>query len=423
MNKLLIFLLINFLLILDVQTQNLIIKDVNLVSVENKNIEKTSIVIQNGIIVTIADYSSIKKMVKDLPTKIINAKGKYCIPGLADMHVHLPNRSKMDSFINFNLAAGITQIRVMNYADDFVEAKDQVSKIQIAPNMHFGYIIKRETKLNDLNIDSLILDYKNRGFSFIKLFSLSDENTFDMLMKAANKNGIIVCGHYPKYSQFGKFKMIDFQKVAESGFRSIEHLAGYNMNIEESLKEQIIFTKRNNVFNCPTIDWDVIAYKTLSIDEYKLRMAYQLLPKRITENWKIESHFDNLDSIKKLTIIENRKKIDQKIELLKKLDQHECPLILGSDGGGVFQPDGFNMYEEMMHWEKAGISPRSILKACTINAAKFFNEEDKWGSIQIGKEGSLVLLTKNPLLKIENMSTIFSTIHKGKIYIKKELIK
>jgi hypothetical protein len=53
--------------------------------------------------------------------------------------------------------------------------------------------------------------------------------------------------------------MISMEKVAKSNFKSIEHLAGYIWLQEEELENAMKLTKENNIYNCPTLDWDVMA--------------------------------------------------------------------------------------------------------------------------------------------------------------------
>src|SRR3989344_9392877 len=99
-----------------------------------------------------------------------------------------------------------------------------------------------------------------------------------------------------------------------------------------------------------------------------------------------------------------------KENILKALYENNCLLIVGSDPGGVFQMEGFNMYEEMVNWSKAGIDNYTILKSATVNPALFFNEQDKWGTVETGKDADLILLIKNPLEDITNIRTVVTTI-------------
>jgi imidazolonepropionase-like amidohydrolase len=72
---------------------------------------------------------------------------------------------------------------------------------------------------------------------------------------------------------------------------------------------------------------------------------------------------------------------------------------------------------------KAGLTPQQALVTSVINGPKFFELEDYYGSVDIGKVADLILLDKNPLDKIENISKINALVKKGKIYEKETINK
>ena len=114
---------------------------------------------------------------------------------------------------------------------------------------------------------------------------------------------------------------------------------------------------------------------------------------------------------------------EKKKNILKMLYENGCHLLIGGDAGGSFQADGFNVYEEMMNWHNAGLDNYTIIKSATVTPALFFNEANKWGTIEKGKDADLIILDKNPLKDIKNITTVETTIIQGKIYKKAELLK
>ena len=410
-----------------IYAQDIIIKDIDIIPMtSNTVIKNQSVVLENGKIKEIGSYEDVTK---NSQAQIIEGKGKYLMPGLADMHVHFPQEEGVEKLLLSNIAAGITQIRVMNSKASQLEVREKLKNNPeiIAPNIHYSHIIRRSETFTESQADSLMEQIKIDDIQFIKLFSLSDEQTFDNLTNAANKADIIICGHYPTYVDSGRGVMVDMEKTLESNFKSIEHLAGYIwLGDEERLKKAIQATKENDIYNCPTLDWDIMAYDLQYPDEYKNRLTYQFLPERIIENWDIKY----ADAIKKAggeeKIIETRDKsisgFEAKLAVLKSLYENDCLLLIGGDAGNNFQADGFNVYEEMMNWSNAGIDNYTILKSATVTPAKFFNTTD-WGTIEVGKNAELIILEKNPIADIKNITTIETTIVGGKIYKNKELIE
>lgn len=407
--------------------QEIIIKNANIISVNEGKISKNqSILISDGKILQIGNFKHLFQ--KKPKSRIINAEGKYIMPGLADMHVHLTEKGKIDNqLLNF-IAAGVTHIRVMNSDSDQLEISQKKKNriYNFAPNIFFSKVIKRGETYNKSQADSLMNDIKNNGLSFIKLFGLSNEDTFNNIMSAAQKNNVIVCGHYPVYVKEGKGKIISLDTVLKKQFKSIEHLAGYLYYPEDQLDRLIKLTKENNIFNCPTLDWDIISNDLYYPTKYKDRITYKLLPKRIIENWEIQYSLaiEKAGGVEK--VIENRDKYSatftKKTNLLKKLYDSNCLLLLGGDSGNTFQADGFNLYEEMVNWSNVGIDNYTILKSATYNAAKFFNQENKWGSVKENYDADLILLDKNPVDDIKNITSIRYTIFGGKVIANQDLI-
>lgn len=400
------------------ELNKLIIKDINLLTMTNSNIvNKKSVLIENGIITKIDDY---KKLKKDKSIQIIDGKGKYLMPGLAEMHSHLPVENKVDTLLIENVASGVTHLRIMNTKTSQLKLKKRIENSPniITPKLHFSHIIRRDIKYTETQFDSLMTEIKNNKLTFIKLFSVASEEVFDNLMKSANKNFVTVCGHYPSG--------IAMNKVLNSGYKSIEHLGGYEeITDEKLLLSAIMITKEKGLFNCPTLDWDIMAYDLQYPSEYKYRLIYYNAPKKYLTKWEIEYNKAIAKEGVEKVILSKEKYLPifaRKQKILKKLSENNCLLLLGSDAGNNFQMNGFNMYEEMLNWSKAGIDNLTILKSATITPAIFFNEDKIWGTIEIGKLADLIILEKNPLEDITNIKTVEMTLIDGKVYIKKELL-
>jgi imidazolonepropionase-like amidohydrolase len=297
----------------------------------------------------------------------------------------------------------------------------------IRPNIHYSHLVRRTETFTEFGADSLMQEIRNSGIDFIKLLGLSNEETFDNLTKAANKYHIIICGHYPVYQKDGKSTMISMEKVAKSNFKSIEHLAGYIWLQEEELKNALKLTKENNIYNCPTLDWDIMAYDLQFPDEYRTRLTYRLLPKSIAGNWESNYAAAVEKAGGKEKVMDSRDKykpnFTRKLNVLKRLYESRCLLLIGSDAGSAFQADGFNVYEEMIHWKNVGIDNFTILKSATVTPSQFFNEQNMWGTIEAGKNAEMIILKKNPLENIKNIAEIETTIVGGKLYNNKELIR
>ncbi|MHA8049510.1 amidohydrolase family protein [Aquirufa sp. ROCK-SH2] len=225
------------------------------------------------------------------------------------------------------------------------------------PGVYTSFIITRENRYTEQQLDSLFTGVKKQGYHFIKLFSVADESTFLNIMKKADQHQMIVAGHFPSN--------VAMETVLKTSFKSIEHLGGYIQTINLKNVDHWVGLSKG-VFNCPTLN-------------YFLKVA------------KVDSSYQT-----KLELVFN------------KLVENKSPLLVGSDLGGLT-----GMLEEMKIWEKWGVTNDIILKSATYHPALFFNESANWGSIQVGIEASFLLLDKNPLESIDHLKSIRKIILRG----------
>ena len=139
-SKLLIF--CAFFIVQNALAQRIIIKDANIIPLsQNTVLTKKSVLIENGKIKQIDDF---KNLPQDKTCTIVNAKGKFLMPGLADMHVHLPTENQVDTLLKCDIAAGITHIRVMKAELNQLKLKEKISQNAdfIAPNIHYSYLVQ-----------------------------------------------------------------------------------------------------------------------------------------------------------------------------------------------------------------------------------------------------------------------------------------
>ncbi len=401
---------------------DIIIKDVNIIPLTKDTIIlKKSVAIFNGKVLEINDFKKIKK---NEQTKVVDGTNKYVMPGLTEMHIHLPNALKMDTFLSNLVAAGVTHVRAMYSDSPILEQRKLIESKTIKPKVYYPYLLTKNTSVRtEKQIDSLFTIVKRDKLDFVKLYSIQhrtdfNDTIFDRIMASADKKGLIVCGHYPS--------KISLDKVLRSGFKSIEHLAGYVDLPDNRVEKAMDLTKQYNVFNCPTLDWDVMAYDLPFPNDYHNRLIMANAPKHYIDSWDT-SLASTIKSIGTEKIEKDKAAylptFEKKKRLLKLLNKNNTLLILGGESENIYQLEGFNMYEEMAHWQSAGISNFEILKAATINPAKFFNEDKTRGTIEPGKDANLVLLSENPLSDIKNIKTIYTTIMNGKVYLKSELLK
>jgi imidazolonepropionase-like amidohydrolase len=98
-------------------------------------------------------------------------------------------------------------------------------------------------------------------------------------------------------------------------------------------------------------------------------------------------------------------------------------LITGSDAGNMLVIHGPTIQHEMELWVKAGIPTVEALQAATYNAAKVLRADNRIGSIQKGRDATLILLDGDPLQDISNTERIELVMFRGERVDRSELFK
>ena len=132
----------------------------------NTLLKKQSVWIYNGII---KEISTFKKLQKNKKFKIINGTGKFLMPGLADMHVHLPEEEKIEKLLLANIAAGVTRIRIMNSKVSQLELKEKLKRSGqlISPIIYYSQLISSTDTYSEAQADSLIRLMKHKLLSLL----------------------------------------------------------------------------------------------------------------------------------------------------------------------------------------------------------------------------------------------------------------
>lgn len=78
----------------------------------------------------------------------------------------------------------------------------------------------------------------------------------------------------------------------------------------------------------------------------------------------------------------------------------------GSDSGFIFQLYGFAYVRELELLQEAGFHPLEVIRAATLNGAEALGVADQIGSIEVGKQADMILVSENPL---KNLKVLYGT--------------
>lgn len=358
---------------------------------------------------------------------VIDGSNKYLIPGLADMHAHLPGSQdafSINDYLILNLLNGVTTIRQMRgtYAD--LELKKKISTHQqLGGHLYVStpFLWDDSVFTKQKCIDSLT-KYQSAGFDFVKyLYNLSIEQ-YDTLMEIANEMKYTLGGHAPKGG---------LVQAVKYGHTSIEHIDPFiSLYKKDSVKYFQVIRQMgaNGIFACPDLQWYVLQGLHTTLDTRASFLNKDFIPQKTIDNWNALFTDEYTVRMKKdpvgfaNEIIADKKNVDLFLKLLPQIHKAGIKLLI-SPGDGPFIQPGFGMKDEMNLFSKAGISNYEILKCATINAAEFLNAGKTCGTIEVGKRADLVLLNSNPLENIANTFDIQGVLIHNKYFSRQMLIK
>lgn len=367
----------------------------------------------------------------DLPggAKVINCRGKFIIPGLWDMHVHLGNATA--SALPVFLANGITGVRDMGTRsfDSILEWRRQISSGQLngpriispGPILNGGHNLPDfQLSINTAEEAEFVVDSLVKiGVDFIKVHAgLSRENYY-AIAQACAKHHTSFAGHIPA-SNTGV--LVTGEEASEAGQRSLEHMLGIPFARDtiqafqhmypspESLLRLFAALLMGNTYVTPTLtvyhvpaDYQGISAKQDPLLKYVatgLRSFWQSQtgdwPQRNKEfmNWLLNARANMIPALKEAGI----------------------PLLAGTDTGFPFVLPGFGLHQELGYLVAAGLSPFEAIQTATINPARFLGRLERSGTVEKGKLADLVILNADPTIQIENLGLIEAVIMNGKMY-------
>jgi imidazolonepropionase-like amidohydrolase len=143
------------------------------------------------------------------------------------------------------------------------------------------------------------------------------------------------------------------------------------------------------------------------------RIAY--LPYSVIEIWNQKMDPYTKDQINTFANSRRARYLFE-LSLIGKMNEKGVKFIAGTDFPNPYVFPGFSLHDELSLMVQGGISALDALRSATLNAAVFMNKEDDFGSVEVGKLASLVLLNKNPLENIENTKSIETVIIRGNLF-------
>lgn len=393
--------------------------------------------------------------------QVVDATGRFLMPGLWDMHVHWLHKDYLPLFV----ANGVTGIRLMWGTPFHHQWRQEVEtgalrgpRMSIASPIVDGPapIWPGSAAVKDAaEARQFVIQAKQGGADFIKVYSRLPRDAYFAIADEAKKQGLPFAGHVPasvsvaEASDAGQQSIEHFTNLLEACSaqeeevrrRSAEALSnlpeGQKFPSRATLRSLIrltldtfspekanaLYTRlaRNHTWQCPTL---TVLRNMASIQDPAIhndpRVKY--MPPGIASSWDPKGDFRLQDRTEEDFELsrESYRKLKEQIGPMRRAG---VEFLAGTDVLNPYCFPGFSLHDELALLVEAGLSPLEALQAATLNPARFLGREKDLGTVEKGKIADLLLLEANPLEDIGNSRKIDTVVFGGKLLPKAELQK
>ncbi|MBN8823528.1 MULTISPECIES: amidohydrolase family protein [unclassified Spirosoma] len=353
----------------------------------------------------LVENGRIKQLTPDLSTVdtaahplLIDGTGKFLIPGLNDLHVHINDDNNLLLFV----ANGVTTIRNMAGYPFHLSLREKIHRRQLlgptlytaspilegSPNVwKFSRIVRTKQEARQA-----VIQFAKAGYDFIKIYHTLPQELYREILRVGDSLQIPVVGHIPF--------QVDLKEVLASSQYSLEHVDVSPISPHLPLVKRLELIGQSKKWMCPTL----LVYKNMQKhpNDPSIPTNYERYVDKITRTfWQQRLHYYSRDHYSL------QKKMAQLIH------KHGGRFIAGTDCLNSYVLAGFSIHEELQELVSAGLPEYEALKACTVNAAIFLKNQSEVGTIEPHKQADLVLLEGNPLKDITNTKKINGVMLKG----------
>lgn len=432
--------------------QDIILRQATIVDVANGRLRPGQAVAISGD--TIRAVGPDRAIARRFPrSRAVDARGKFVMPGLWDMHVHFGGGTDLivenKALLPLYVANGVTAVRdaAADLSPSVLEWRSAVALGKLTGPTIFtsgpkleGYkpLWKGTIEVGTPGEVNAALDrLQAMKVDFVKITDNTlKPDIFLYTVSEARRRGLKTSAHTPF--------ALTIDQAVDAGLSSIEHIdylikagspreaeigAAYAAGRLTYGEASDAFTDsfdakyaagvyrrlaRGGVSVTPTLNMGrILAY--LDREEHRSDTGLDYIGPglRKTYEWRVERAAKATPS----QIAERHKKYALSARVLPMLVRAGIPVMAGTDAGYLnsFNYPGWGLHDELERYVEAGLTPRQALVSATITGPRFLGHEDRYGSIAAGKAADILILNADPLRSIRATRAIHAVVLRGKL--------
>ena len=378
-----------------------------------------TVLVRDGRIVAVGPRTSV-----EVPpgATVIDAAGKYLMPGLAEMHGHTPGGVMEEPVMFLYVANGITTVRGMLGNQSHLDLRRRANTgALLAPTLYLaGPSFNGNSIESEEQADARAREQARDGWDLLKVHPGLTRGEYDAMALAAQESGIRFAGHVPAD--------VGLRHALEMGQETFDHLDGYIEFLDgfegsldpARLEEAVRLTRDAGAWVVPTmVLWDVGIIGAGDADEMSAWPEMRFWPRENmpmvvegVEGWAGRQR-NAAAQYRQAPEAREQWRANRRA-LLKALADGGAGILMGTDSPQIFSVPGFSLHREMQAMAEAGMTPWQILESGTRNVGVYFQRKDAFGTVAVGRRADLLLLNRNPLEDVAHVADRAGVMVRGR---------
>ena len=357
---------------------------------------------------------------------LIDGSGQYLMPGLAEMHAHVPPganppRDAVEDLLFLYIANGVTTIRGMLGSEYQIPLADELERGDLlGPTFYAGApSINGNSAPTPEDAERLIRAHSEAGYHLQKIHPGVSLETWDRMVAVADEVGLTYGGHIPA--------AVGLEHAIETGMSTIDHLDGYVQaiasddvqsqvnagtislgglanGVDEAKLEAIVqLSVDHDIYVVPTMYlWENL-YGTTDAEPILAQPEMKYVSAGQRDAWRRQAAGNPVSAPEDVAAF-----LDLRKRVLKRLSDAGVGVLMGTDSPQMFNVPGFALHRELAVVSDAGISNYEILRSGTSMVGTYVRDhlglDGSFGTVAVGQRADLVLLGSNPLDALENLT-------------------
>jgi imidazolonepropionase-like amidohydrolase len=404
-------------------------------------LEGQTVVVVDGVITAIGPADEIQV---GAGATILDGTGRYLMPGLAEMHAHVPPgdnppREAVEDILFLYVANGITTIRGMLGSAYQIPLADELEQgAVLGPTLYVAApSLNGNTAPTADAAERLVRAHAAAGYDLQKIHPGVPLPAWDHMVEVAREVGLTFGGHVPAD--------VGLEHAIRTGMSTVDHLDGYvravappgvvsQINAGEidlgGLLEQEVDPRRIDEIVRLTVDEDVYVvptmylwenlYGTTDPEPFLSQPEMRYVSPAQREAWRRQAAGGPLGTPEELEAFFTLRK-----RILKALADAGAGILMGTDSPQLFNVPGFALHRELAVMAESGMTHHQVLVSGTANVGRYVREhlgrDHRFGTVVPGQRADLVLLGSNPLDDLDNLTDRVGVMVRGRWIPRAEL--